>query len=263
MRWLAICATWATTRSRWIPRARWWRGSPRGAGRRTSTGLTRARASQRRCARPATTGTPCRRARNVVQRYRGYLGLDHTYTLRAAVNLINDRRAVGELARAEELGREILDRCQAVGSPTDLAYAALVSLASVLRAAGEPEEALRYDRQARDGLINAYGDEHPFTLEATINYASDLAAWGDLAAAIRAGQETLARCRGSLGENHPVTLMAAANLALDELASGNEAAAEEMLADALRRYTDMLTTEHPEARAALARNRLTAEIEPY
>jgi tetratricopeptide (TPR) repeat protein len=200
---------------------------------------------------------------DVVQRYRGYLGLDHTYTLRAAANLINDRRAVGELARAEELGREVLDRCQAVGSPTDLAYATLVSLASVLRAAGEPEEALRYDRQARDGLINAYGDEHPFTLEATINYASDLAAWGDLAAAIRAGQETLARCRGSLGENHPVTLMGAANLALDELASGNEAAAEEMLADALRRYTDTLTTEHPEARAALARNRLTAEIEPY
>ena len=160
------------------------------------------------------------------------------------------------------LGREVLDRCQAVGSPTDLAYAALVSLASVLRAAGEPEEARRYDRQARDGLVDAYGDEHPFTLEATINYASDLAACGDLAAAIRAGQDTLARC-GSLGENHPVTLMATANLALDELASGNEAAAEEMLSDALRGYADTLTTEHPEARAALARNRLTAEIEPY
>ena len=199
----------------------------------------------------------------VVQRYRDYLGLDHTYTLRAASNLINDRRAVGELARAEELGREVLDRCQAVASPTDLAYATLVSLASVLRAAGEPEDALRYDRQARDGLVDAYGDEHPFTLETTINYASDLAACGDLAAAIWAGQETLARCRGSLGEDHPVTLMAAANLALDELASGNETAAEEMLTDALRRYTGTLTTEHPEARAALARNRLTAEIEPY
>jgi hypothetical protein len=199
----------------------------------------------------------------VVQRYRDYLGLDHTYTLRAAANLVNDRRAVGELARAEELGREALDRCQAVGSPTDLAYATLVSLASVLRAAGGPDEALRYDRQARDGLVDAYGDEHPFTLDATINYASDLAACGDLAAAIRAGQETLARCRGSLGENHPVTLMAAANLALDEAASGNQAAADESLADVLHRYADTLTTEHPEARAALARNRLTAEIEPY
>jgi hypothetical protein len=57
--------------------------------------------------------------------------------------------------------------------------------------------------------------------------------------------------------------MSAANLALDELASGNETAAEEMLSDALRRYADTLTTEHPEARAALARSRLTAEIEPY
>ena len=199
----------------------------------------------------------------VVQRYRDYLGLDHTYTLRAAANLINDRRAVGELARAEDLGREALDRCQAVGSPTDLTYATLVSLASVLRAGGGPDEALRYDRQARDGLIDAYGGEHPFTLEATLNYASDLAACGDLAAAIRAGQETLAKCRGALGENHPVTLMAAANLALDDAASGNQAAADELLADVLHRYAETLTTEHPEARAALARNRLTAEIEPY
>ena len=37
----------------------------------------------------------------------------------------------------------------------------------------------------------------------------------------------------------------------------------DMLTDVLRRYTDALTTEHPEARAALARSRLTAEIEPY
>jgi tetratricopeptide (TPR) repeat protein len=199
----------------------------------------------------------------VVHRYRDYLGLDHTYTLRAAANLINDRRAMGELSRAEELGREVLDRCQAVGSPTDLACATLVSLASVLRAAGEPEEARRYDRQARDGLAYAFRDEHPFTLEATINYASDLSACGELAEAIRAGHETVDRCRDSLGEDHPVTLMATANLALDELASGNEAAADNMLADALRRYAGTLTMEHPEARAALARNRITAEIEPY
>jgi tetratricopeptide (TPR) repeat protein len=200
---------------------------------------------------------------DVVQRYRDYLGLDHTYTLRAAANLINDRRAVGELTRAEELGREVLDRCQAVGSPSDLSYAAVVSLASVSRVSGQPEEARRYDRQARDGLVDAYGDVHPFTLEAAINYASDQAACGDLAAAIRGGQETLARCRNSLGENHPVTLMAAANLALDEAASGNEAMARELFTDAMRRYAGTLTTEHPEARAAQARTRLTAEIEPY
>ena len=61
-----------------------------------------------------------RESEDVVQRCRDYLGLDHTYTLRAATNLINDRRAVGELARAEDLGLEIYDRCRASGSPFDI-----------------------------------------------------------------------------------------------------------------------------------------------
>ena len=199
----------------------------------------------------------------VVHRYREYLGPEHTYTLRAASNLINDRRAVGDLVRAEELGWEVLDRCQAVGFPWDLGYATQVSLASVLRAAGQPEEARRYDVQARDGLINAFGDTHPFSLQAGINYASDLAACGDLATALRVGHETLAKCRISLSDDHPDTLMAAVNLAIDEAASGNQARASRRHAEALRQYEQTLTTEHPEARAAAQWTRITAEIEPY
>ena len=42
---------------------------------------------------------------HVLQRYRDYLGVDHMYTLRAAADLINARRAVGDLAGAEELAR--------------------------------------------------------------------------------------------------------------------------------------------------------------
>jgi tetratricopeptide (TPR) repeat protein len=200
---------------------------------------------------------------DVVQRYRDYLGRHHMYTLRAATNLINDRRAVGDLVRAEELSREVYDRCREPGIPFDIGYAALVSMASVLRAAGRPEEARRYDLQARDGLIETYGDLHPFTLAAGINYASDLAACGDLAEAIRIGQDTLSKCRESLGVSHPDTLMAAANLALDEMASGDQAEADQLLADVLPRYEETLTAEHPEARAAAQRTRLTAEIEPY
>jgi tetratricopeptide (TPR) repeat protein len=199
----------------------------------------------------------------VVQRYHDYLGPDHTYTLRAATNLINDRRAVGDLVRAGELGREVLDRCREAGFPFDISYAALANLASVLRAAARPEEARRYDLQARDGLISTYGDLHPFTLAASVNYAADLAACGELAEAIRIGQDTVAKCHSSLGENHPDTLMATANLAIDKAASGEQAEADGMLADVLRRYEETLTAEHPEARAAEQRTRLTAEIEPY
>jgi tetratricopeptide (TPR) repeat protein len=200
---------------------------------------------------------------DVVQRCRDYLGQDHKYTLRAATNLINDRRAVGELGGAEDLGLEVQDRCRKAGSPVDIVYAALVNLASVLRAAGRPEEARRYDLEARDGLIGTYGDLHPFSLAAGINYAADLAACGELASAIRVGQATLANCGTSLGEDHPDTLMAAANLAIDVAASENQAEADELLANVLRRYEATLTAEHPEARAAAQRTRLTAEIEPY
>jgi tetratricopeptide (TPR) repeat protein len=200
---------------------------------------------------------------DVVQRCRDYLGPDHMYTLRAATNLINDRRAVGDLASAEDLGREVYSQCGEPGILLDIGYAALVSLASALRAAGRPEEARQYDLQARDGLISTYGDRHPFTLAAGINYAADLAACDDLAEAIRIGKDSLDKCRITLGENHPSTLMAGANLAIDEGASGNHAEADQLLTEVLRRYERTLTAEHPEARAAAQRTRLTAEIEPY
>ena len=199
----------------------------------------------------------------VVQRYRDYLGLDHAHTLRAAANLINDRRAVGELAIAEDLGVEIYERSSAAGSPVEIMYAAMVNLASVLRAVGSPKEARPYDLQARDALVVIYGDQHPFTLAASINYATDLAACGELAEAIRIGQETVANCRSTLGPSHPDTLMATVNLAIDVAAAGSHSRAERLREDALRRYEETLTMEHPEARAAQQGTRLTAEFEPY
>ena len=204
-----------------------------------------------------------RESEDVVRRYRDYLGPDHSYTLRAAANLINDRRAVGHFARAEELGREVQRRCREAGFGPEFAYPALVGLASVLRLTGQIEEARRYDRQARDGLIEAYDERHPFALAASVNYVSDLAACGELAEAIRMGRNTLAKCRSALGVDHADTLMAAANLAMDEAVAGNQAEADQLLADTLPRYERTLTAEHPEARAAAQHVRLTAEIEPY
>ena len=160
---------------------------------------------------------------HVLQRCRDYLGVDHMYTLRAATDLINDRRAVGDLVGAEELAHQTHDLCRESGAPDLLLDTVLVNLASVLRVAGRPDRALLYDDQARKGLIRIHGDRHPFTLSATINYASDLAACGRLGDAIQLGQETLDTCRLMLGEDHPDTLMAAANLSCDEAAAGDRA----------------------------------------
>jgi tetratricopeptide (TPR) repeat protein len=200
---------------------------------------------------------------HVLQRYRDYLGVDHMYTLWAAADLINGRRAVGDLAGAEELARVTHDLCRESGAPDVLLHTVMVNLASVLRVAGHPDQALPFDDLARKGLIRIHGDRHPFTLSATINYASDLAACGRLGEAIQRGQETLDRCRHQLGDDHPDTLMAAANLSCDEAAAGDQSTGDRRLAEALRGYERTLTLEHPEARAAAHRTRLTAEIEPY
>ena len=200
---------------------------------------------------------------HVLQRCRDYLGDDHMYTLRAAADLINNRRAVGDLTDAEDLARLTHDLCRESSAPDVLRYTALVNLASVLRVAGGLDTALSYDDQARKGLIKIHGDRHPFTLSANINYASDLAACGKLGEAIQLGQETLAKCRLYLGEDHPDTLMAAANLSVDEAAAGDGANGDRRLAEVLHRYERTLTLEHPEARAAAQRTRLTAEIEPF
>jgi tetratricopeptide (TPR) repeat protein len=200
---------------------------------------------------------------HVLQRHRDYLGPDHIYTLRAATNLINDRRAVGDLVGAEELAHETRDLCLKSSPPDDLLYAALLNLASALRVSGRPVEALEYDDQARRGLLRTYGDMHPFTLAANVNYAADLAGYGKLGEAIMVGQEALAKYRHTLGDEHPDTLMAAANLSIDEAAAGDTDGADQRLAEVLRRYEATLTMEHPEARAAARGIRLTAEIEPY
>lgn len=203
-----------------------------------------------------------RESEHVLDRYRRYLGFDHMHTLRAATSLINDRRAVGDLAGAEKLASDTRDRCLNSDRPDDLYYAALVNLASVLRIAGRPGEALTHDERARKGLIKIYGDQHPHVLAVNINYASDLAACGKLGDAIQLGQETLVKCRDMLGPEHPHTLMSAANLSIDEFAAGDQAGAERRLAAVLLSYENTLTLEHPEARAAAQRTRLTAEIEP-
>jgi tetratricopeptide (TPR) repeat protein len=200
---------------------------------------------------------------HVLQRCRDYLGVDHMYTLRAATNLINDRRAVGDLTGAEELAGETYALCRESDAPADLLNTVLVNLASVLRAAGHPDKALTNDDQARRVFTSIHGDRHPFTLAANINYAADLAACARLGDAIEVGHETLEQCRASQGDDHPDTLMAAANLAMDEVAAGDRANGESRLAEALGMYERTLTLEHPEVRAAAQRTRLTGEIEPY
>ena len=184
---------------------------------------------------------------HVLQRYRDYLGDEHMFTLTAATNLINDRRAVGDLAGAEDLAHETYDRCRKSSSPDDLLlYAAQLNLASVLRAAGRREgrpPARRAGQERAHQDLRRPASVHAWRPTSTTPPTSPVC--GRLGEAIQLGDETLAKCRRSLGDSHPDTLMAAANLSVDEAAAGDVASAEQRLARRPRRYEETLTWSIP------------------
>ena len=160
----------------------------------------------------------------VVQRYRDYLGPDHTYTLRAAVNLINDRRAVAELASAEDLGRGDLGPMPGRGFSRPTLCTPPWSTSRLCCA--------RPDVRRRRGSTTC-GPGMPSSAS-TVTCIRSLwrrasttprtwpraVIWPRLSGLART---TLANCQSTLGDDHPDTLMAAANLAIDVAASGNQA----------------------------------------
>lgn len=198
-----------------------------------------------------------------LRRYDIYLGKRHRYSLRAAINRINDLRLTEQLTEAEELGRETLTLCRETQSPLEITYAALVNLAIVVRLRGNPEDARVMDEEAFQGMSEYFGADHPLTLAAATNLASDLSAVGELTAAREVGERTLEASRATRGASHPDTLAIAANLSLDLRAAGFSDESAELRAATLRAYDDVLSMEDPIARVAQQRGRVNVDIEPY
>ena len=218
------CATSAATRNRWTSRRRVVRGVRAAGGRENPDWLNARKGFAAALRKAGHHWDALQESEDVVQRYRDYLGPDHTYTLRAATNLINDRRAVGDLVRCRGTGP---------GGPTNGARRP-ASRRSRLRRAGQPGVSAARGGAARrrhagttcrpgTGSSDVYGDRHPFTLAAGINYASDLAACGGLGDGDPARSGDAGQLPRALATTIPDTLMAAANLAIDEAASGNQA----------------------------------------
>jgi Tetratricopeptide repeat/NB-ARC domain len=202
---------------------------------------------------------------DVLRRYANYYGeTRHRYTLRAAINHINDLRLAEDLAGAEEFGRRTLAQAEEMqrGS-ADIVYAARVNLAVVLRLQSNPAAAREKDEDAYAGISEYFGPEHPFALTAATNLASDLVAAGYLREGRQLGERILEISRRVRGESHPDTLAIAANLSLDLEACDDHKAADELREDTLGRYRQTLSMEHPIARVAANRGRVNVDIEPY
>jgi tetratricopeptide (TPR) repeat protein len=190
-------------------------------------------------------------------------GAEHRETLRAATNVINDRRLVNNLVRAQELGEQNLVAWQRVGGAEHPnAIAARVNLAVVLRLRGNPSSAMEHDEHALAEFSRMFGDEHPSAIMVMANLASDLAAIGEARRAREIGEQALLLAREVRGPRHPVTLAIASNLAFDRRADGDAKGARELHDEAVAEFIEALGPEHPYTRLAAQSGRINLDIEP-
>jgi tetratricopeptide (TPR) repeat protein len=198
-----------------------------------------------------------------LQRYTEVLGEDNRDRLRAATNVVNDRRIVDDLSGAQQLGEQTVEAwARIVGPHHPNAVAACANLAPVLRLRGNPQRACQLDTKALADFKKLFGAEHPSPLVVMTNLATDLAVMGEVHKARELGEESLRLHRKVRGESHPCALATAANLAVDRRGDGDTTGAKELQDETIRRYRDTLGIEHPDTRLAAQSGRLILDIEP-
>lgn len=195
--------------------------------------------------------------------YREVLGDNHRDTLRTAINVINDRRIVGNLKGAIELGEQTIARLrEVVGPDHPNVVAARANLAICLRVSGNPKDAIEIDEQALRDFVAMFGEGHPSSLVVMTNLASDLAAMGGVTRARQLGEQSYANHRRFRGNENPFTLATGANLALDRRADGDAEGAEELYREVIAVYRATIGPEHPDTRRAVQYGRASIDIEP-
>lgn len=202
-------------------------------------------------------------AEAALERHREMLGDDHRDTLRTAINVINDRRIVGNVRGAIELGvQTVVGLEKVVGPDHPNTVAARANLAIALRVSGNPKAARELNEQVLKDFVAMFGEEHPSSLVVMTNLASDLAAMGEVKRARELGERSLAIHRSFRGDDNPFTIATGANLSLDRRADGDDEGAEELHSEVVRRYHDTIGPEHPDSRLAAQYGRANIDIEP-
>ncbi|MGD0559751.1 MAG: FxSxx-COOH system tetratricopeptide repeat protein [Streptosporangiaceae bacterium] len=176
------------------------------------------------------------------------LGQEHYQTLRSANALAIALRYLGGplLADAAALAGQTLDQCGRLygqGHPDTLATA--LNLASILRAAGSADEALRLGSATVARYPSVYGDDHPYHYGCIGNLAVLRQATGDLDGARQLNESALAGLDRRLGRDHHYSLTVAANLASTLAALGDDSGARALGEDTLARLSALLGADHP------------------
>jgi tetratricopeptide (TPR) repeat protein len=175
------------------------------------------------------------------------LGEDHFDVLRAAHNMAQVLRDMGQYAQARQLAEDSLARQRRMlGEDHRLTLATANNLVLDLHALGEHGKALELATDTLARCRRVLGEDDPDTLTCALNHALELQTTGEVARARELDEDTRARYRRVLGEDHPLTLLCANNLGADLSILGQYEAARRVLVDTLARYRRVLDEGHPD-----------------
>jgi NTP pyrophosphatase (non-canonical NTP hydrolase) len=137
----------------------------------------------------------------------------------------------------------------------------LLDLACALAMNEASDDATPIARSAVDGLTEALGDDHPYTLAAFSVLSVLLAEAGELAEAERVETRSADRLAGTRGPQHPDTLRALANLLLTRQELGM-ADAEVERQQAISDLIAVIGADHPDSKVLSASGRLLRTLDP-
>lgn len=174
------------------------------------------------------------------------LGLRSRETLLTLKNIGVLRQQQGRSVEAEQILRQVLERCRGQGGDSDLRAADVMSVLAVIgHARGDRRAAFALARAAYTTQRERLTFDHPETLTTANNYALMLFADGQPLAAYELLSEVFAAQQRVLGPDHIDTLATSANLAscLVQLGRGREATEQyRRTSESLRRN---LGEDHP------------------
>lgn len=168
--------------------------------------------------------------REIAERARSSLGLEHPVTARVRIHLADMLRSQGKHDESIGILRELVDtRRRSLGPEHPDTLASSEHLASSLGSAGRPLEALEILEEAAKKAREVLGERHHEVLRIENKRATLLKDVGRFDEARELFGETLERFVEGYGENHPGTGATLNNFGLLEQAMGNFSEAEELL----------------------------------
>ncbi|HWO60449.1 MAG TPA: FxSxx-COOH system tetratricopeptide repeat protein [Umezawaea sp.] len=168
------------------------------------------------------------KARNgkTLRDFREIFGPNHPDTLACSLSFAADHRTVGgDPALAVELASGALRGfLTEVGLAEQHPYVGLcrLGLGLSLRAAGDPDAAIREVQAAQEVLCARLGETHPWTLAADVDLARVVYASGDVPRAVELISTAHSDCVEFLGSEHPFTVIAAHDVRLARQAGDPE-----------------------------------------